>query len=58
VKFDIDPSAGNEIANAHIGFNLVFDGVQAGGSGGDRGRLLFAGMEFLKAQSNAIMETW
>lgn len=32
VKFDIDPAAGNEIANAQIGFNLVFDGVQAGGS--------------------------
>lgn len=37
VKFNIDPAAGNEIANAHIGFNVVFDGVQAGGTGGGSG---------------------
>lgn len=38
VKFDIDPAAGNEIANAHIGFNVVFDGVQQGGAGGGGGQ--------------------
>lgn len=37
VKFDIDTAAGNEIANASIAFNLVFDGVQQGGTGGGQG---------------------
>ena len=35
VKFDIAETVGNEIANATISFNLVFNGIQAGGEGGE-----------------------
>lgn len=37
VKFDIDTAAGNEIAGASIAFNVVFDGVHQGGTGGGSG---------------------